>query len=142
MGDSPTDNQQRVAQSAGIAIAYRGLGAKAEAGHLQMGLEALRVPIEPLSEVGHTEDRLGTPEIIITIVVTAAVKAVATATLKYLEDYLRERAKEKDKDLKIQVVVKDPRSQHRKKFLLGLKQVTTQAVISFSENIRQAIAAL
>jgi hypothetical protein len=142
MVDNLTYDQPGVLQTGGIAIAYRGSEAKAEAGLLHQGLQAMQIPIEPLSEARHGEDRLGTPEVIITIVVTAAVKAVATATLKYLENYLSERAKETDRDLKIQVVVSDPKSQRRKKFLLGLKEVTTQAVISFSENIGKAIDAL
>jgi len=135
-------NKQPMTQAAVMTIVYRGPEAKGEAERLYMALQASRMPLEPVSEVGQGEDRLGTPEIIITILVTAAVKALSTTALKYLEDYLRERAGGKGQDLRIQVVVKHSESHHRKKFLLNLRQSTTEAAISFSENIRQAIAVL
>jgi hypothetical protein len=133
---------QRAVQESVIAVTYRGAGAKVDAEILEAKLQASGVSVQPLTETGQEQARLGTPEIVLTILASAAVKAVATTALSYLQDYLRERVAEGKKDLNIQVVVKDPASQRRQRLLLSMKLATAQTVIAFGDSVKEAIRSL
>ena len=139
---SPQDGATRENETGTIAVAFQGSDAKEEAERIHLELQTSGLAVEPLAEVGQDEARLGAAEIIITIVVTAAAKAVLTTSLKYLEEYLRSRVEGGGANVNVQLVVKAPEKPRPHRFLLNLRQASGQTVIAFCENIRQAVAKL
>lgn len=128
--------------SGSLTVAYRGADAKGEAERLHSSLKSLGAVAEPLSEIKQDDARLGVAEIIITIVVTAAAKAVITTGLKYLEEYLSEYAEKAGTYTKFQAVVKKAGASTVKRIPFSLRGATVETVKTFSENIRQAISKL
>ncbi len=124
---------------AAVEVIARGTGAEEEARNLSEALQASGITVR--SSPTKTDDRasLGTPEIILTILATSAIKAVATTALKHLEDYLRERARQPKKHLNIQVVVRDRARRNPQRFLLSLQQATEETLMTFAKNVRGAI---
>ncbi len=125
-----------------IEVFARGSGAEDEGRRLSEALQAGGIKVE--SSAAKTPDRasLGTPEIVLTVLATAALKAVATTVLKQLEGYLRERSRQPKKHLNIQVVVRDLAKGKPQRFLLSLQQATEETVIAFAKNVGEAISHL
>lgn len=136
--DSTGREAKQEVETAGIAVVYQGVSAKAEAESLHDALQASGIGVEPLSEIAPSGARLGVAEIFVTIVVTAAAKAVITTALQCLEDYLRERMEKERPDVRLQVVLKP----QEMRFPLSLRRATTQAIIAFFENVRKSVASL
>lgn len=83
---------------------------------------------------------LGTPEILITIVVTAAAKAVVISGLHALEASL-ERLIDRDKDRRTQIILTDEASARRERFPISLRGVSKDAVKEFVKRVESAISA-
>lgn len=136
------EDKLRESEALSISLAYRGQSAKADAEQMHDKLQASGLAVEPLSEIGRGRADLGAAEIIITIMVTAAAKAVITTALKYVEDYIRERTARGGGDLNLQVVLQEPSAQPAKRFPFSFRRATVETVTAFSESIREAILKL
>jgi hypothetical protein len=122
-----------------IRITYRGDAAAVEARRVYDLVEKSVTEIKPPSEITATDVRLGAAEVIITIVVTGALKAVAETSLQHLESYLRSRARARDTDVKMQVVLTAPNAAVPKRFPINLRELSIEMLATFFEKIRSAI---
>lgn len=124
--------------SAVISIEYYG-DARDDAERLRSELEQSPAEVTGVSESGSGQVDMVAAEIIITIVVAAAAKAVASTALGYLEDYVREQIELKKSTPDIQVVIKreDGKTMDRVPFSFGTMGL--EMVAAFSKNLRGAI---
>jgi len=83
------------------------------------------------------EARLGTPEVILTIIATAALKATIKAGLDALKQYLELRAGAND-GKRIQVIVQRP-NDSTKRFGLSLKNLGLETITEFITDISAVV---
>lgn len=122
-----------------IRMRTQGVGAEQEAENLRAVLRASGVAVESSSDKAEQRAPLGTPEIILTIFVTSAMKALIATALPPLEEYLRQRVRQQKRALNLQVVVRGGTHAPAQRILFSLGQATQEAVLAFSENLRKAI---
>jgi hypothetical protein len=79
------------------------------------------------------EATLGTPEIIVTIVVTAAAKALIVAGLHALEKTLEKQIDHKN-DRRAQIIVTSP-TKSKQRFPVSLKNITKDALKEFMSQV-------
>ncbi len=122
-----------------ISIAFYG-NAGEDAEQLREALAQSPAEVMGVSERGRGEVDMAAAEIVITIVATAAAKAVASVALGYVEAYVRRKIEERKGGPDLQLVLKrgeDGKTVDRIPFSFGTMGL--EALASFSKNIRGAI---
>jgi hypothetical protein len=84
------------------------------------------------------EATLGTPEVIMTIVVTSATRAIVVAGLNLLGKYLEHRIGAGAEDKRVQIILVGE-SQTPRRFPLGLRSATVDAVNEFIARVKAAM---
>lgn len=124
-----------------LGISYSG-DTRSEAEDLRVQLESAGARVgEPL-EIKETDAKLGAEEIIVTIIASAALKAVVEVAFEKLSGYLTRLIEDKGKMNKklpnVQVLVKKSRDDHGKRELLSLKVATSDSIKKFIDNVSDA----
>jgi hypothetical protein len=88
-----------------------------------------------------SEAFLGTPEVIVTIVVTSAVRALLISGLGVLEKYLEAKVAENDKGKRFQIILVGL-TEPPQRFPLGLRSATLDVIHSFIAKVKVAIEKL
>jgi hypothetical protein len=83
---------------------------------------------------------LGTPEIIITVLVTAAAKAVIVAGIRAIQRVLAQHMEEKE-DKRAQIVLENPDGK-KQRFPISLRGIGKEALKQFTDDIVAAIGKL
>ena len=123
------------------SIVAKGSGAMEGGEDLYAALREHGVAVAPPVQEGEGDARLGTPEILLTIVVTAAAKAVVSTGLTYLEQYLLRQVELPTGERRLQVVVKTD-SGGVKRFPLGLRAASADVIKAFIGNVRAHVEKL
>lgn len=105
---------------------------------LRSCVESAGLPIENAAYEPPAEALLGAPEVIMTIVVTSAARAIAVASLDLLGKYLEHKIGADSEDKRVQIVLVGA-SQPPKRFPLGLRSATVEAVHGFIARIKAAV---
>lgn len=132
-------NQMAAEARARISIEYYG-EAKDEAEQFRSALAQSHAHITDVRRRDPDDVDMAVTEIIITIVVTAAAKAVASTALEYLEIYIRKQIEEGKKPPDVQVVIKreeDGKTVDRIPVSFGTMGL--EMLAAFSKNLRGAI---
>jgi len=122
-----------------ISIEYYG-EAREEAEQLRSVLAQSHAQVTEVRQRDKDDVDMAVAEIIITIVVTAAAKAVASIALEHLETYIRQRIEEGKRLPDGQVVIKrreDGKTVDRIPFSFGTMGL--EMVAEFTKNLRSAI---
>jgi hypothetical protein len=131
-----------VSPAAAWEISYRG-AARLEAEELRKQFELAGAPVCEPREAIRADAKLGAEEIIITIVASAALKAVAQVAFDHLRSYLVHEISEREEVKKVhpnlQVVVKKHTTDPGKKELLSLRVASVQMIDKFISNIAEAV---
>ena len=120
-------------------IQYTDLDAKPLSDELAAGLKEAGVETTPASMIP-VEATFGTPEVILTIVATAAAKAVFIATLRAVERHLKQ-SKETCGNRRIQIVIDNP-GRSKKRFPFSLQGATGDAIEEFVSSVIDSVAEL
>jgi hypothetical protein len=121
-------------------ISYRGR-IEPEVEELKGRFESVGVQVGSPREIKETDAKLGAEEIIITIIASAALKAVVQVAFDELKNYLTKKylggEKSKKKLPNIQIVVKKNGTDSGKRELLSLKSATTDTIKKFIDNLSE-----
>lgn len=107
------------------------------AGGISQELRALHIAVGEPAYKRPRNATLGTPEVIITILVTAATKAVIISGLHALQRYLEARVGSAE-EKRLQVVLAGP-DESKKRFPISLRQIGSDAVKEFISRIATSI---
>lgn len=122
-----------------ISIEYFGRAAD-DAERLRAALDQGPLRVTEVRERGAGQVHMGAAEIVITVVVAAAAKAVASTALAHLEDYIRRQIEAKKSPPDLVAVVKrkdDGKTIDRVPFSFGTMGL--EMVAAFSKNLRGAL---
>jgi hypothetical protein len=122
----------------GWEIKYRG-DAKLDAAALQQNITAAGLHIHDPVEVPEDDARLGAGEVILTIIATAAAKAVVDVVATQLREYLRKRLTSQPDKVGLRVVVRRDKHSSGKQHSIDFKGATADLIDQFVTNVKESI---
>ncbi len=125
---------------ASVQVMYRGAQAKPEAEQIFNGLKSAGIATAALSEKEETDVKLGAVEIVLILLITKALKAVAMTSLDYLENYFKSRTKSDSPDGKFQVVLQSPDAKLPRRFPGTNRELADKAAATFFADVRKAVS--